>query len=148
MQRHIKLDRDLAVKDGQIVAFTTPARELCSVLVKDGYEDERRSLRQWKEMGFGLPYLVHGPETFMVPMRDGVKLAADVYLPVKERGSRPGDGRCRTRRKGPHCAGADALRKTGRSRNVLPVCAEGLRCGDPGCAGTGGQRRRVASHAL
>lgn len=34
-------------------------------------------------MGFGLPYLVHGPETFMVPMRDGVKLAADVYLPVK-----------------------------------------------------------------
>lgn len=82
VQRHIKFPRDLAVKDGQIVAFTTPARELCSVLVKDGYEDET-VLRQWKEMGFGLPYLVHGPETFMVPMRDGVKLAADVYLPVK-----------------------------------------------------------------
>ena len=62
VQRHIKFPRDLAVKDGQIVAFTTPARELCSVLVKDGYEDET-VLRQWKEMGFGLPYLVHGPES-------------------------------------------------------------------------------------
>ena len=142
VQRHIKFPRDLVVKDGQIVAFITPARELCSVLVKDGYEDET-VLRQWKEMGFGLPYLVHGPETFMVPMRDGGRVSGS-----EKRESRPGDGRCRTRRKGPHCAGADALRKTGRSRNVLPVCAEGLRCGDPGCAGTGGQRRRVASHAL
>ena len=142
VQRHIKFPRDLAVKDGQIVAFTTPARELCSVLVKDGYEDET-VLRQWKEMGFGLPYLVHGPKTFMVPMRDGVKLAADGVPASEKRGSR-----CRARRKGPHCAGAYPLRKKGRSRNVLPVCAEGLRCGDPGCAGTGGERRRVASHAL
>ena len=96
VQRHIKFPRDLVVKDGQIVAFITPARELCSVLVKDGYEDET-VLRQWKEMGFGLPYLVHGPETFMVPMRDGVKLAADVYLPVKREGAVAGpEGRVPT----------------------------------------------------
>ena len=66
VQRHIKFPRDLAVKDGQIVAFTTPARELCSVLVKDGYEDET-VLRQWKEMGFGLPYLVDGPRDLHGP---------------------------------------------------------------------------------
>ena len=76
--------------------YKRQARELCSVLVKDGYEDET-VLRQWKEMGFGLPYLVHGPETFMVPMRDGVKLAADVYLPVKREGAVAGpEGRVPT----------------------------------------------------
>lgn len=72
---------------GRVVGFVLPSRYGMEVLVKDGfesltpltlYEDSRLS-----PAAFG----VNNLGTFLVSMRDGVKLATDVYLP---QGIKPG----------------------------------------------------------
>ncbi len=83
VERGIKFPVDLLVEDGRIIAFMTPARDCCSLLVREGCED-RTLLARWKEMYQDSICRVRPVQTFMVPMRDGVRLAADVYLPEKE----------------------------------------------------------------
>lgn len=83
VERGIKFPADLLVEDGWIIAFMTPARDCCSLLVREGCED-RTLLARWKEMYQDSICRVRPVQTFMVPMRDGVRLAADVYLPEKE----------------------------------------------------------------
>ena len=83
VERGIKFPEDLLVENGQIIAFMTPARDCCSLLVREGCED-RTLLARWKEMYQDSIFRVRPVQTFMVPMRDGVRLAADVYLPEKE----------------------------------------------------------------
>ncbi|EOS39188.1 hydrolase CocE/NonD family protein [Lachnospiraceae bacterium M18-1] len=83
VERGIKFPADLLVEDGRIIAFMTPARDCCSLLVREGCED-RTLLARWKEMYQDSICRVRPVQTFMVPMRDGVRLAADVYLPEKE----------------------------------------------------------------
>ena len=83
VERGIKFPADLLLEDGRIIAFMTPARDCCSLLVREGCED-RTLLARWKEMYQDSICRVRPVQTFMVPMRDGVRLAADVYLPEKE----------------------------------------------------------------
>lgn len=81
VQRNIKFPRDLITEAGEILAFLTPFRDQCAVLVKEGYED-RTVLSQWKDINKSPLCAVEPPVTEMVPMRDHVRLATDVYLPA------------------------------------------------------------------
>lgn len=83
VEREVKYPENLLIEDGRIIAFVTPGRDFCALLVREGYED-RTLLPRWKEMYPDEPCRVSEPKTYMVPMRDGVRLAADVYLPRKE----------------------------------------------------------------
>lgn len=87
VQRNIKFPRDIILSGGEIVAFVTPSREMCSVLAKEGFED-CTVLKRWREMEIEGVYGVQAPRTFMVPMRDGVRLATDVYLPAGIKGKK------------------------------------------------------------
>lgn len=80
VQRYVKFPRDLIAEDGHIIAFLTTYRDQCTVLVKEGSED-RTILRRWKEKYPEEVLLVKPPMTVMVEMRDGIRLATDVYLP-------------------------------------------------------------------
>lgn len=80
VQRFVKFPKDLTAEGGQVVAITTTYRDQCAVLVKEGYED-KTILAVWKEKYPNAAYRVKTPVTYMVPMRDGVRLATDVYLP-------------------------------------------------------------------
>lgn len=85
-QREKKYPHDLIVEEGRVIAFVIPAREQCCVLVRDGFED-RTVLARWKEMYKEPVWGVGAVRTEMVPMRDGVRLAADIYLPEKLNGT-------------------------------------------------------------
>lgn len=89
VQRNIKFPMDLILESGRIAAFVTPYRDQCAVLVKDGRED-RTILKQWADINRTPIYAVKPPETVMVPMRDQVRLATDIYLPAAtaEKGDR------------------------------------------------------------
>ena len=72
---------DIVTVDGEIVAFLTPNRYGLEIIVQEGYE------RLTPLAGYDDP-LLSKPEyginvlgTYLVPMRDGVRLATDVYLP-------------------------------------------------------------------
>ena len=71
------------IAEGKVAAFVTPGRDLCCLLVREGME-EKTVLKQWKALEQEPLCGVKEPQTYMVPMRDGVCLAADVYLPEKE----------------------------------------------------------------
>ena len=81
VQRNIKFPKDLILESGTIAAFVTPYRDQCAVLVRDGLED-RTILKQWADMNQSPLYAVKPPITVMIPMRDQVRLAADIYLPA------------------------------------------------------------------
>lgn len=83
VERGMKYPENLLIEDGRIIAFVTPGRDFCTLLVREGYED-RTILSRWSEMYPDEPYRVSEPKTYMAPMRDGVRLATDVYLPRKE----------------------------------------------------------------
>jgi len=80
VQRIVKFPKDLITDGGKVIAIVTPWRDQCAVLVKDGFED-RTILKTWKEKYQAPLYNMKPKETYMVPMRDGVRLATDVYLP-------------------------------------------------------------------
>ncbi len=82
-QRIVKFPKFLMVEDGKIFAVLTSYRDQCAVLVKEGFE-EKTILKTWKEKYSASLYNMKEKETIMVPMRDGVRLATDVYLPVCE----------------------------------------------------------------
>lgn len=83
VEREVKFPKDLLVENGRIIAFVTPARDCCALLVREGFED-RTLLAKWREMYPDPVFSVKPVRTYMVPMRDGVRLAADVYLPERE----------------------------------------------------------------
>lgn len=83
VEREIKFPKDLLVENGRIIAFIGPGRDFCTLLVREGFED-RTILTKWAEMYPDPPCCVKPPKTYMAAMRDGVHLAADVYLPKKD----------------------------------------------------------------
>lgn len=80
-QRDVKFPNNKLVEDGRLIAVICPAREMVCVLVEEGQED-RTILRRWRQTWPDEPLwpVVHAG-TFAVPMRDGVHLSTDVYLP-------------------------------------------------------------------
>lgn len=81
VERQKKFPLDVVMVNGEPVAFISISRENCSVFVKEGFE-EYTPVKLWDrndiskaEYGVSL----HG--TFMVEMRDKIKLATDVWLP-------------------------------------------------------------------
>lgn len=81
VERKKKNPLDAIVVKGDIVGFIIPGRESNVVLVKEGYEDYT-PLKIWRERPASPDeYGVELKGTFMVPMRDGVKLATDVWVP-------------------------------------------------------------------
>ncbi len=81
LQRDIKFPNNKLMENGHLVAVYCPVRELAAVLVEEGRED-RTVLKLWRETWpdekiYPVEYL----GKFDVPMRDGVKLSTDVYLP-------------------------------------------------------------------
>lgn len=83
VEREMKYPENLLTEDGRVIAFVTPGRDFCALLVREGFED-RTILSRWNEMYSDALYRVLKPKTYMVPMRDGIRLATDVYLPWKE----------------------------------------------------------------
>ncbi len=81
LQRDIKFPNNKLVKNGEIIAVYCSAREITNVLVREGMEEET-VLKFWKE---AWPEenicAVEKQGTCWAVMRDGVRLAADVYLP-------------------------------------------------------------------
>ncbi len=80
VQRIVKFPKDLVTDGGKVVAVITPWRDQCAILVKEGFED-RTILKTWKEKYQAPLWNIRPKETYMVAMRDGVRLATDVYLP-------------------------------------------------------------------
>ena len=87
LQRDVKFPCNKQIEGGELIAVYCPSREMVSLLVREGCED-RTLLRLWKgtwpEEKF---FAVSCAGAFDVPMRDGVTLSTDVYLPagVKEK---------------------------------------------------------------
>lgn len=82
VQREIKFPNNIIMEGGKLIAVICPARELVTVMVKDGFEN-KTILKEWNshfkdEKIYGVKYL----GMFDVPMRDGIKLSTDVYLPA------------------------------------------------------------------
>ncbi|MEY8524886.1 CocE/NonD family hydrolase [Lachnospiraceae bacterium 38-10] len=81
LQRDVKFPNNRLMEEGRLIAVYCPVRELAAVLVEEGYED-RTIIKLWREAWpdeklYPVEYL----GKFDVPMRDGVKLSTDVYLP-------------------------------------------------------------------
>ena len=80
IQRGVKFPCDALFRDGRLIAWLCPCREQANLLVRDGFE-EYTPLALWKDYAARSLYGVSMLGTFHMPMRDGVELAADVYLP-------------------------------------------------------------------
>ncbi|WP_217589545.1 CocE/NonD family hydrolase [Lentibacillus saliphilus] len=81
VERQRKFPLDVVVVSGDPVAFISPSRENCSVLVKAGFE-HYTPVKQWQsETVSPASYTVKHAGTFLIPMHDGVKLATEVWLP-------------------------------------------------------------------
>lgn len=81
LQRDVKFPNNKQMEEGRLIAVNCPVRELAAVLVEEGFE-ERTVIRLWREAWRDEKlYPVEYLGKFEVPMRDGVKLSADVYLP-------------------------------------------------------------------
>lgn len=89
VERKKKNPLDAVVVDGHIAAFIIPGRESVVVLAKEGYEDYT-PLKIWRERSVSpAEFGVEKKGTFMIPMRDGVRLCADVWAPSGCEGSFP-----------------------------------------------------------
>ncbi|OXM17127.1 CocE/NonD family hydrolase [Paenibacillus herberti] len=72
---------DIVTLDGEIIAFLCPNRYGMELIVQEGYE-KLTPLVVYDDPQLSKPeYGVNELGTFLVPMRDGVQLATDVYLP-------------------------------------------------------------------
>lgn len=83
VEREVKFPKDLILENRQVIAFAVPGRDFCALLVREGFEG-KTILSKWKDMYPDTVCRVKPPKTYMVPMRDGVRLATDVYLPEKD----------------------------------------------------------------
>ena len=89
LQRDVKFPCNKQIEGGKLIAVYCPSREMVSLLVREGCE-ERTLLRLWRETWpeetlFAVSYA----GSFDVPMRDGVALSTDVYLPADVEGKVP-----------------------------------------------------------
>lgn len=81
LHRDVKFPNNKLVENGRLTAVMCPAREMITVLVLEGCE-EKTILKLWRETWPEEKlYPVKYAGMFDVPMRDGVKLSTDVYLP-------------------------------------------------------------------
>ena len=80
IQRNTKFPCNALFLAGRLIAWLCPSREQANLLVRDGFE-EYTPFALWSDYAGRPLYGVQGPETCRVPMRDGVELATDVYLP-------------------------------------------------------------------
>lgn len=81
LQRDIKFPNNKLMEHGSLIAVCCSAREMISLLVREGDED-KTVLSMWKETWPNETiYGVRHEGTFDVAMRDGVHLSTDVYLP-------------------------------------------------------------------
>lgn len=81
LQRDMKFPNNKLMENGRLIAVCCAAREMISLLVREGDED-KTVLKMWRETWPDETlYGVCHAGTFSVPMRDGVCLSADVYLP-------------------------------------------------------------------
>lgn len=72
---------DAVTLDGEIIAFLAPNRYGLELIVKAGFE-RLTPLRVYEDPLLSEPeYGINDLGTYLVPMRDGVRLATDVYLP-------------------------------------------------------------------
>lgn len=82
-EREKKLPLDVVIVNQEPVAFISPSREICSVLVKEGFETYT-PVKLWNDgkvsqAQYGVKHL----DNFMIKMRDGIKLATAVWIPNK-----------------------------------------------------------------
>ena len=89
LQRDVKFPCNKQVEAGELIAVYCPSREMVTLLVREGCEG-RTLLRLWREAWpeeklFAVSYT----GAFDVPMRDGVTLSTDVYLPAGVEGKVP-----------------------------------------------------------
>lgn len=81
LQRDIKFPNNKLIRGGKLIALYCSAREITSVLVREGMEEET-VLKLWKK---AWPderiYAVEEKKTAWAVMRDGTRLSADIYLP-------------------------------------------------------------------
>lgn len=83
---------DVVTMDGEIIAFLTPNRYGLEIIVKEGLE-RLTPLVVYDDLSLSQPkYGVNALGTFLIPMRDGVKLATEVFLPEAIDGFDGSDG--------------------------------------------------------
>ncbi|MBB5183337.1 CocE/NonD family hydrolase [Catenisphaera adipataccumulans] len=85
IQRDVKFPLDLIVSDGEIVGVQTPGREGTTVLVDPNYKN-LTVIHAWEKYFEPHIHPIADVKTVFIPMRDGVRLATDIWLPadVKE----------------------------------------------------------------
>ncbi|WP_422486904.1 CocE/NonD family hydrolase [Gudongella sp. DL1XJH-153] len=80
-QRKKRYPMDIILYKNEVVGFIVTNREECIVLVKDGYE-EYTPQDLWEKAKISKDeFRVKKLEDYMVSMRDGVKLATEVWIP-------------------------------------------------------------------
>ncbi len=80
-ERNKKFPLDIIVAQNKVVGFICTQRESCNILVEQGCEDYS-PLKLWREKVVSKDcYAVEFKGTYMVPMRDGVRLATDLWMP-------------------------------------------------------------------
>ena len=81
-QRDVKFPANKRMEGGRLTAVCCPAREMAVALVEPGQEDTTflRGWRRERPAETLWPVVYDGEHA--VPMRDGVRLATDVYLPA------------------------------------------------------------------
>lgn len=72
---------DIITVDNKIVAFIRPGRTTMEILVVKGYENVTPLTKYNDTLLSKIEYGINFLGNFMVPMRDGIKLATEVYLP-------------------------------------------------------------------
>lgn len=72
---------DIVTVEGEIIAFVCPNRNGMEIIVKDGFE-KLTPLVVYDDPLLSKPdYGINDCGTYLIPMRDRIKLATDVYLP-------------------------------------------------------------------
>ena len=72
---------DVITLDGEVIAFLVPNRSGLEIIVKEGHEKLTPLVHYDDPKLSSADYGVNDLGTFLVPMRDGVRLATDVFLP-------------------------------------------------------------------
>lgn len=78
---------DLVTLDGQVIAFIMPGRISSEMLILEGYEEVTPLTKYADPFLSKVEYGIHALGNHLVPTRDGVNLATEVFLPA---GARPG----------------------------------------------------------
>ncbi|MBS4175575.1 CocE/NonD family hydrolase [Bacillus sp. FJAT-49736] len=72
---------DIVTVEGEVIAFVCPNRNGMEVIVREGYEKLTPLVVYDDPLLSKSEYGINDLGTYLIPMRDGVKLATDVFLP-------------------------------------------------------------------